>query len=195
MRKPYFNRENSKKLNALPREKTKLISFVSKSIADYKQYRQRVEQSESKEWMFGDSAQIPLVDIRKNGEDVRLTCIEELTGKTFGITHKSAFHTMLVDPAIETYGSYDANSDNAIYPYERLVASGGPGIVAVPVIYRHGKLRFILLKQYCHAIRSEQYGFPRGFGERGLTPIRSTQKELCEELIILISSYFNDFLP
>ena len=175
LRVPYYNRENRHKLNILPREKTKLIAFVSESVAAYKQYRQNHNES-----MFLPSEQIPILDILKQGADVRLTGIEELTGKTFGITHQSAYHTMLVDPAVKAGESQD--NDNSIYPYERLAATAGSGIVSIPVIYREGSPRFVLLSQYRHAIRSDQYGFPRGFGEKGLDPVHNTQKELWEEI-------------
>ena len=42
--------------------------------------------------------------------------------------------------------------------------------------------KFILLQQYRHAIRREQYGFPRGFAETDLTANANAQKELSEEL-------------
>ena len=42
--------------------------------------------------------------------------------------------------------------------------------------------KFVLLKQYRHAMRDFQYAFPRGFKELGLTSLENAQKELSEEL-------------
>lgn len=63
--------------------------------------------------------------------------------------------------------------------YERLLPMVQKGaIVSVPVF--EGK--FVLLRQYRHAIRDFQYGFPRGFGEAGVSVEENVRKEIQEEL-------------
>lgn len=42
--------------------------------------------------------------------------------------------------------------------------------------------KYVLLKQFRHTLRTFQYGFPRGFGELGLSPEQNAKKELFEEL-------------
>ena len=49
--------------------------------------------------------------------------------------------------------------------------------VCVPVF----EGRFVLLRQYRHAIREFQYGFPRGFGEAGVSVEENVREEIQEE--------------
>ena len=49
------------------------------------------------------------------------------------------------------------------------------------------KGNFILLKQYRHAPRQEQYSFPRGFAEPEYTPAENACRELKEELQAIIT--------
>ncbi len=176
-RAPYRSRQNAALLRPVPLEAEKKINYVSKTVSDYKQYREGLPRE--REWMFAPSENIPLLDIRGEGEDVRLTHIEEMTGKAYGLVYRSPYHTLFVDPVLKRGG----DSDNAVYSYERLAQSASqPGIVTVPVIRRGGEARFVLISQYRHAIRREQLCFPRGFGEDGLSVFENVQKELWEEI-------------
>lgn len=64
------------------------------------------------------------------------------------------------------------------FAYERLIPAVKKGaIVSIPVYDD----KFVLLKQYRHAMRAFQYAFPRGFGEEGLSAEENLQKEIKEE--------------
>lgn len=188
---PYANDKNVG-TQAIHREAVKKIDFISKNVSDYKKYRDEVikkgTDSNKGVWMYIQSEQIPLLDVQDNEDMVRLTRIEELTGKTFGIAYRSPFHIMLVDPAIKSGFDAKTCTDNEIYAYERLVATkDGAGIVSVPVLRdENGKPKFVLIKQFRHAIRREQWNFPRGFGENGLSALKNTQKELYEEICAVL---------
>lgn len=92
------------------------------------------------------------------------------TGRTVGVVYESRFSMMVVDLVEDSAGNR--------FAYERLVPAQTGGVVSVPVY--DGK--FVLLRQYRHAIRSEQLAFPRGFGEPGLTAEQNLHKELSEEI-------------
>ena len=71
------------------------------------------------------------------------------------------------------------NKNGDLFSYDRLIGtSTGVPVVTIPVY--DGK--FVLIKQYRHAIRSIQYAFPRGFGEDGLSAEENAVKELSEEV-------------
>ena len=177
---PYANRESAAKLHPTQRDATNQINYVSKSVSEYLKFIQNVSRNTGRAWMFDASERMPMLDVQEDGEDIRLTQIEELTGRTFGIAYCSPYHMMIVDPVRKIPGT---GTDNDVYPYERLAqVSGQPGIVAVPILRKLGKPHFVLIKQYRHAIRREQFCFPRGFGESGLTVFRNAQKELWEEI-------------
>ena len=185
---PYSNKKNTSK--STPREKTKKINYVSKRVSDYVKFR-KSQKDQGREWLFDDSKYLPLIDIKEYSEDdsedswtdVRLTRIEELTGKDFGIAYDSQYHKMLVDP-LSRVNIISNPTDNNVYPYERLVpTSDKPGVVTVPIIKdEKGNTLFVLIKQFRHAIRREQYSFPRGFGEKDLDVFHNAQKELYEEI-------------
>lgn len=99
------------------------------------------------------------------------------TGRKLGLVYKSPWNMLIVDLV--------RNENGEIFSYDRLVAtSTGTPVVTVPVY--HGK--FILIRQYRHAIRDMQYAFPRGFGENDLTAEQNAVKELNEEIGASISS-------
>lgn len=93
------------------------------------------------------------------------------TGIKIGVLYQSAYRILAVDLVRDPAG--------ALFAYERLLpAVPSDGVVAMTV--QDG--RFILLRQFRHALRGEQYAFPRGFGEPGLTPEENVKKEIREEL-------------
>ena len=100
-----------------------------------------------------------------------MASFEAETGKTIGVVYESSYHLMVVDLVTSDGIKY--------FPYERLLpAAEGCGVVALTVYHD----RFVLLKQYRHAMRDWQYAFPRGFGETGITTEENLRKELREEL-------------
>jgi 8-oxo-dGTP pyrophosphatase MutT (NUDIX family) len=80
---------------------------------------------------------------------------------------------MCVDPVKDK-----EDNDSDYYSYERVIPTAGRGSV---IIARHNN-KFVLLKQYRHALRRYQYAFPRGYGEPELTTDVNAVKELWEEL-------------
>lgn len=95
----------------------------------------------------------------------------EKTGTLLGVVYRSRYHTMLVDLV--------RGEDGTFFPYERIVQTSiGKSVVLVP-IYEE---KFILLRQYRHALQETQLAFPRGFGEDHLTAEENAAQELKEEL-------------
>lgn len=47
--------------------------------------------------------------------------------------------------------------------------------------------KFLLLKQFRHALREDQYSFPRGYAEPGDSPLENVKRELKEELNAVVS--------
>lgn len=96
---------------------------------------------------------------------------QERTGKTIGVCYKSKFNILVVDLVYECEGEY--------FAYERLLPAVPKGAVVCVPIYR-GK--YILLKQYRHAMRDFQYALPRGYAERDTAAKENACKEIGEEL-------------
>lgn len=88
-----------------------------------------------------------------------------------GVVYASKWNMMVVDLVRDINGR--------VFAYERIVPTAdGEAVVIIPLI----EDRFVLLRQFRHAIRGEQLAFPRGFGENGLTAVQNAAKELKEEL-------------
>lgn len=105
--------------------------------------------------------------------------LEEMYGYDFGVTYRSKYNTMIVDPIKTTSINSEEIKNKPFFPYERVVPSSGKdGVVMIPKC----KGKFILIKQFRHAIRAEQYSFPRGYAENGGDPEENAIRELQEEL-------------
>ena len=93
------------------------------------------------------------------------------TGKRMGVVYSSPYHIMVVDLV--------RSPDGVCFAYERLLPAVPKGaVVTIPV---KGN-QYVLLKQFRHSMRGEQYAFPRGFAEDGLSIEENAAKELQEEL-------------
>lgn len=113
--------------------------------------------------------QSPLIKIVSD-EDTVNQFVEE-TKRKVGVIHRSEFNIFVIDLV--------KNEDGSLYTYERLIPTANENaVVAVPLY--DGK--FVLLKQFRHSFRGEQYAFPRGFGENNLPPEEDVKKEVKEEL-------------
>lgn len=101
----------------------------------------------------------------------------EKTGRKIGVIYQSAYNIWVVDLV--------KGNDGTLFTYERLM----PAVVcgAVVTIPRYNG-KYILLKQYRHALRDYQYAFPRGFGEVGITSEENAGKEIAEELGATVTS-------
>lgn len=93
------------------------------------------------------------------------------TQKPVGVLYKSDYNMLVVDLV--------KNENQQLFTYERLLPKVQSGAVAVIAVWNKS---FVLLKQYRHALRAEQYAFPRGFGEEGISAEENVKKEICEEL-------------
>lgn len=106
----------------------------------------------------------------------------EKTGKKPGVVYESPYHIMVVDLVCEKGEGCDEAKNAELggcFTYERLLPAVPRGaVVAVPVF--DGK--FVLLRQFRHALREEILCFPRGFGEAGIKPEENLKKELLEEI-------------
>ena len=89
--------------------------------------------------------------------------------RLFGVVYESAYSLLVVD-LVESGG--------VRFAYERSVPASKGAIVSVPMY--EGK--YVLVKQYRHALRGWQINFPRGFGEQGISAEDNLRKEIMEEL-------------
>lgn len=96
---------------------------------------------------------------------------EQESGQTIGVVYQSPYSMMVVDLVREKNGR--------LFAYERLIpAAVGSAVVCVT----KQKENYILLKQLRHSLRGEQIGFPRGYGENGVSAEDNARKEVYEEL-------------
>lgn len=115
------------------------------------------------------------IDIILNRSE--LEAYQKENNVTLGVIYESRFHLLLVDLVRDINGT--------VFTYERMLNAVPGGTVMVTV--HNGK--FVLLKQYRHAMRDFQYAFPRGFKELGLTSLENAKKELSEELNNTTANY------
>lgn len=87
-----------------------------------------------------------------------------------GLIYESPYHILVKDLVC---------SGNKIFVYERILKKNpNNAVVTIPVY--NGK--FVLIKQFRHALRDFQICFPRGFGEQEISVVENAKKELSEEL-------------
>ena len=145
----------------------RLADFIPVEIKRYLDLRRQRPE------LFTQSDQITIADIDTPESRRSIIRNEELFNKKYGIVYKSPFNMMCVDPVKDK-----EDNDSDYYSYERVIPTAGRGSV---IIARHNN-KFVLLKQYRHALRRYQYAFPRGYGEPELTTDVNAVKELWEEL-------------
>lgn len=132
----------------------------------------------SKEWIKYKKLIAERPELFKNSGPIDIVLDEEIvesyeqkTGKTIGVCYESEYNILVVDLVCEKQGQY--------FAYERLLPTVEKGAVVCVPKYTD---KYILLKQYRHALRDYQYAFPRGYGELGLSPEENAQKEMREEM-------------
>lgn len=116
--------------------------------------------------LFKDSEIIPIeYDIEK------LEDFEVKNNRRLGVVYSSKYNTLLVDLI---------KGDTGYYAYERVV----PTSIGTPiVVIARFNGKFVLLKQYRHAIRNYQIACVRGFGDNtAIDGISNVTKEVLEEL-------------
>lgn len=93
------------------------------------------------------------------------------SGHKIGILYQSEYNILLVDLVKDRSGN--------LFAYERVIpTTDSVGVVAVCVYHD----KYLLLRQYRHALRDLQYTFPRGFGEHDIEADDNVIKELKEEI-------------
>lgn len=112
--------------------------------------------------LFRESELLPIIT-----DEETIKAFEERTGKKIGIVYESDYHKLIVD----LIGIKDG------FTYERLTATARKGGAVIIPRYKD---KFILLKQFRHAIRENQIGFPRGMCHRD--SIETAITEIAEEL-------------
>ena len=148
---------------ALPLPETaamkRYVSFRKKHEAGY------FDDSDDKGYRFYDL---------ENADNIRkLYRHQELTGNPFGLIYRSEYSTLLVDPV---------TNNSSLMAYERVLPGENlkqdySGAVIIPRINE----KYVLIRQFRHAIRREQLCFPRGFAENnGL--LNDIKRELNEEI-------------
>lgn len=148
------------------------IDFVrTKEIKSYMSYRSQYGNS----GLFADSSACPLADMSTSAVLRAVIRDNEIYHHKYGLIYESRFNTLLVDPV--------TGAEGKLFPYERVIPTAGNGVV-MAARYR-GK--FLLLKQFRHALRAEQYSFPRGYAEPGNSPLENVKRELKEELNAVVS--------
>lgn len=146
-----------------------MIRYVcSKELKKYIEWKNRQVAISSP--IMVNSQIYPLLDINEAKNVEMLTELEEMYSYHFGIVYESRYNKMIVDPVLSENGS--------VFPYERVIPTNDDGVVILPVF----KERYVLLRQFRHAIRREQYAFPRGFSDPGCTILDNVRRELEEEL-------------
>ena len=139
-----------------------------------RRYIQFVEKNKT-EPVMAQSAVYPIANVKDGSVMRNLLRMEELFHQKYGLVYRSSWHTLLVDPISSGEGNF--------FPYERVLPSANDGVVMVT---KHND-NFVLLKQFRHAIRREQYSFPRGFAEPDSTPQENAVRELQEEIGAVIT--------
>ena len=96
---------------------------------------------------------------------------EENPDRPIGVVYESRFHLMVVDLVDGGGGKY--------YTYERILEQNAGAAVVLPIT---PKGEIVLIKQFRHAMREEQWGLPRGFGHKGQSAKSNARLEAGEEI-------------
>lgn len=91
--------------------------------------------------------------------------------KKLGLIYKSNYNIFVVDLVENIRGER--------FAYERIVKTRqGNSVVIIPVLDD----KYVLLKQFRHAMGTCQFAFPRGYGEPDISVEENAAKEISEEL-------------
>ena len=125
---------------------------------------------------FSESSVYPIADVTNSNVLEEVIRQEEVTPSKFGFIYQSQYNILLADPIVATNpGKRDLRP---FFSYERVLPTAGNGVVMATI--HQGK--FVLLKQYRHALRRYQLCFPRGFSEPKANGRENVLRELSEEL-------------
>lgn len=91
--------------------------------------------------------------------------------RRLGIIYRSSYHIFVVDLV--------RGKNGELYTYERIIKTASGNSVVIVVQCQD---RYVMLRQFRHAMGDYQLAFPRGFGESGISIEENTKKEISEEL-------------
>ena len=185
------NKDVKEKSNQSKPIDVSLSVSLQKYVSLYKKYNDPDRKEENKiqdefsELMI-PAGDYPIADVNDDKELKRVVRSQELYRQRFGVVYSSSYNTMLVDPIKNGSNNNENKEDGkkAFYSYERVIPSAGVGVVLLTM---RGD-RFVLIRQYRHAIRREQLCFPRGYGEKEISEVENAKKELLEELGAVVSA-------
>ena len=132
---------------------------MSKSIDLY------FELMKERPYLFKESE---IIKIEMNKKE--LEKYERENNRSLGLLYRSKFNMLLVDLI---------KGGTGYYAYERIVPTSVGSAIVILAKYDN---KFVLLKQYRHAIRDYQYALVRGFGEDNTSGEDNAKKELKEEI-------------
>lgn len=132
---------------------------MSKSIDLY------FELMKERPYLFKESE---IIKIEMNKKE--LEKYERENNRRLGLLYRSKFNMLLVDLI---------KGGTGYYAYERIVPTSVGSAIVILAKYDN---KFVLLKQYRHAIRDYQYALVRGFGEDNTSGEDNAKKELKEEI-------------
>lgn len=180
--KLFNNKPHNSHKNSLDVEKSEPIStkipvdfIASMALKKYMKMIANSQTDEELKGLFDQSSEIPFADGFRGDSSLflkRMTRFEEVHNQHYGVIYESKYNQLVVDP-IKTN-----RLDEPVKQYERIIPVGRNGTVMVTV--HDGK--FVLLRQFRHAPRKEQYSFPRGHNEEKKASIENALKELNEEI-------------
>jgi len=110
-----------------------------------------------------------LYALQTDGEVVRE--FVRSTGRRIGVCYESEYKILVVDLL--------KSVDGRLFAYERVLPAVRGG--AVVCVARHAG-KYVLIRQYRHALGREQIAFVRGYGENGVSAEDNARKEVKEEL-------------
>lgn len=131
--------------------------------AEWKDY---IELKNERPELFAEGRQFQIILDEKT---VRDYC--DKSSRKIGLLYRSPYTMLLVDLVTDPEGN--------VFPYERIIPCAPKNaVVVVPMLND----KYVLLRQFRHSMRKEQYAFPRGYGEPDLTVEENAAKEISEEL-------------
>ena len=169
------NRQNTNQKETAGRPEP--ISFICPP--ELKAYTKLYGKEKGRLFSNPEGCPTPIPDVADPVVRRRILREEELSGRRFGTVYQSEYNTLLADPV--------ENEDGSLGRYERVVPSSHRNGVVMLTAYRDC---FVLLRQFRHALRREQFAFPRGFAYENETPRQSAERELKEELKAKIKDVF-----
>lgn len=166
----YKQNAENREYKTEPINKEKPADFViSKELKKYQNLTMHKDDITTS--LFAPSNIYPIAKVSDRNVIKELSRLEELHHYKFGVAYTSKYNTLIVDAINNKAGGY--------FPYERIIpTSRKSGVVVIPIY--NGNL--ILLRQFRHAIREDQYSFPRGFAEPNCDSEENVIRELQEEI-------------